>query len=64
MLPTFNDDLFVFRGRLGRAKVRVLIDSGARGNFVSTQMREKLQLHTHDDPVKIELADGSTHLSS
>ena len=60
---TGSNELLIFRGRLGRCKVRILIDSGARGNFVSQEMKEKLQLKTDDaNPVKIVLADGRTHL--
>ena len=60
---TSTDEFFIFRGRLGRYKVRILIDNGARGNFVSKEIREKLTLTTDtENPMRIELADRSIHL--
>src|SRR5262249_20784981 len=39
-------DLLIFKGCLGRHKVRVLVDGGAKGNFVSDKIRERLGLMT------------------
>ena len=57
--PIASSDLLRVEGRLGRHKVRVLIDGGARGNFVSLGVVKAANLQTlKDDSFEVTMADG------
>ena len=48
-------------GKLNHAPVRILIDSGAMGNFVSAQTADHFSFALHDvSPIPISFANGTT----
>jgi predicted aspartyl protease len=63
------DRLLTYEGQIKGQPMRILIDSGASGNFISRRLAQRLQLATiaKDVPDTIRLADGhtvqSTHVS-
>ena len=57
--PIASSDLLRIKGRLGRHEVRVLIDGGAKGNFVSLAVVKAAGLRTQDDSsYVVTTADG------
>ena len=58
--PIASSDLLRVDGRIGRRKVRILIDGGAKGNFISLEIVKAANLRTTDEPsYEVTLADGS-----
>jgi hypothetical protein len=63
LVNSTSEDLLVFRGRLGRQQVEILLDSGARGNFIRDTLATTLGLETtKNSDRKIILADGATYI--
>ena len=52
----------MFDAKLAGERVRLMIDSGANQNYVSTQIAEKLKVYRETRPVPypLTMADGST----
>ena len=58
---TSSSELLIVEGRLGTLAVRVLIDGGAKGNFVNEETRKKAGLPLPlVDPQPLTVADGRT----
>lgn len=61
-----NSDLLIYEGRVGGARVKVLVDPGATHNFVSTELVKKLSLKTIPKTTSdsVRFADGSVAASN
>src|SRR5215203_3786145 len=58
---TFSRNPLTFKGTLNHAPVRILIDSGAMGNFVSKQAADRFSFALHDvSNIPIVFANGAT----
>ena len=57
-----SNELLIVRGRLEDKEVRILIDGGAKGNFMSRAMGQSLQLDGKGREGRtVTVADGTTH---
>ena len=57
----FSRNPLTFKGTLNHAPVRILIDSGAMGNFVSKQTADRFSFALHHVPnIPIVFANGAT----
>ena len=64
-LNGIKTELLVFSGELCNHPVKVLIDSGATRNFVSTSSIQDhdMKLDRRETPLVIKTADGTTHMN-
>src|SRR5208337_4350583 len=60
---TLNDQLIIFDGHIENVPARVLIDSGAVGNYVSESLSKKIMIPETrgNHQVKVTIADGRSY---
>jgi hypothetical protein len=59
----FSRDLLYFMGRLGKRMVRILIDGGSMGDFVSDELVKSMKVKTHPVPNQtLSFANGEQAL--
>ena len=59
---TSTDQLIIFEGNLNKKSVRILIDSGVVGNYISESIAKNIEsTEKKENDIKVTVADGRTY---